>query len=100
MRSETRRRPNTPTYSAAVDPEELEITLIRDIPAGVSGPIGSYNLIPTPGFDADDEAHMAALCAKAAEMLFEAGYLVAGEWQRNRYTRSRYVALTSMHAGD
>lgn len=69
------------TYQAAFVLDDGEVTVIRDIHAGVSGPSGSY-----PAND-----------LKAAEhALFNAGYLVASEWDGPTANGGRWCRLTNM----
>lgn len=69
------------TYEAAFDPNDGEVTVIRNIHAGVSGPAGDY--------PADD--------LKAAEdALFNAGYLRTSEWGEPTANGARWCSLTSM----
>lgn len=69
------------TYKAAFNVEECEVTVVRDVRAGVSGPFGD--------FPADD--------LQAAERaLFDAGYLVASPWGELTVTGSRWCTLTLM----
>lgn len=53
------------TYQAAWNPTEGTVTAIESIPAGISGPCGTY-----PATSREE----------AATVLFAAGYLVAGAW--------------------
>ncbi len=52
-------------YSAAWSPDECEVTVVRDVYAGVSGPHGD---------------HPAASTAEADAVLFAAGYLRTDDW--------------------
>jgi hypothetical protein len=54
------------TYQAAWTPQDQEVTVVRDVYAGISGPFGSYP---------------AANREEAAAALFGAGYLVDGSWK-------------------
>lgn len=69
------------TYKAAFVPDNGEVTVICDVYTGVSGPSGSY-----PAND-----------LKAAERaLFNAGYLVASEWDEPTANGGRWCRLTNM----
>lgn len=68
------------TYTAAWSPEDNEVTVVRDIRAGICGPIGEYP---------------ATSRVEAAEALFAAGYLVDGDWTVSRLG-DHWVTLTPM----
>jgi hypothetical protein len=58
------------TYQAAWTPEDQEVTLIRNIRAGISGPFGDWP---------------AATLDEAVRVLAEAGYYPSGQWQETRF---------------
>lgn len=69
------------TYQAAFTPAAGEVTVIRDVRAGVSGPHGDF----------------AADTVEAAERaLFDAGYLIASPWSEPTSNGDRWCILTRM----
>ncbi|MBC9730717.1 DUF3560 domain-containing protein [Streptomyces sp. TRM68367] len=72
------------TYQAAFTPADREVTVIRDIPAGISGPFGEY---PADDLDAAERA------------LWEAGYAVASEWGKETVNGDRWCKLTRIPPG-
>lgn len=70
------------TYQAAFTPDTREVTVIRSIRAGISGPFGEY---PADTLGAAERA------------LFDAGYLVSGPWSEPTWNGSRWCGLASMH---
>lgn len=69
-------------YQAAWNFAEQAVTLVRDIPAGISGPAGTY-----PAADVE----------QAAAVLFAQGYLIASDWREAR-SGDLWAELTPMSA--
>lgn len=69
------------TYQAAFTPAEQEVTVIRDVRAGISGPYGEY---PADTIEAAERA------------LFDAGYLIAGPWGEPTSNGDRWCPITLM----
>jgi hypothetical protein len=69
------------TYQAAFNPGEQEVTAIRNIRAGISGPCGEY-----PAETLED----------AERALFDAGYLITSPWGDPTGNGSRWCSLTRM----
>lgn len=68
------------SFSAAWTPQDNEVTVVRDVHAGISGPFGSYP---------------ATSRAEAAQVLFANGYLTCGDWKIAR-SGDHWVSLTHM----
>ncbi|GGX51477.1 hypothetical protein [Streptomyces noursei] len=69
------------TYQAAFNAENGEVTVVRNIRAGISGPFGEY---PVDDLEAAERA------------LFDAGYLVTSPWGELNVGGSRWCRLTLM----
>jgi hypothetical protein len=69
------------TFKAAFNPENHEVTVVRHIHAGISGPFGEY---PADDLDAAERA------------LFDAGYLIASPWGELNVNGSRWCLLALM----
>lgn len=69
------------TYQAAFTPDSQEVTVIRDVRAGISGPYGEY---PADTIEAAERA------------LFDAGYLVTGPWGEPTSNGDRWCSITPM----
>lgn len=69
------------TYQAAFNSEENEVTVVRSVRAGISGPFGDY---PAGDLDAAERA------------LFDAGYLVTSPWGELTVNGSRWCTLSLM----
>ncbi|EST18063.1 hypothetical protein [Streptomyces roseochromogenus] len=72
--------PIVETFQAAFTPAEQEVTVIRNVRAGISGPYGEYT---------------AGTLEAAEQALFNAGYLVAGPWKSTR-NGDQWCDLTPM----
>lgn len=68
------------TYEAAFSPEDRDVTVIRSIHAGISGPA---ERLPADSIKA------------AARALFDAGYLTASQWTESR-CGDHWCALSRM----
>lgn len=71
-------------YQAAWSPTDAEVTVTRDVHAGVCGPAGTYP---------------AATLAEAEAALFAAGYLPADTWQAPRYDGGAHWVLLTAFKG-
>lgn len=69
------------TYQAAFTPDAGEVTVIRDVRAGVSGPHGDF---------------LADTLEAAERALFNAGYLIASPWSEPTGSGDRWCILTRM----
>jgi hypothetical protein len=69
------------TFKAAYTSADREVTVVRNVHAGISGPFGDY--------PAEDQ--------EAAERaLFDAGYLIASPWGELTVNGDRWCLLTVM----
>jgi|tagenome__1003787_1003787.scaffolds.fasta_scaffold20461015_4 hypothetical protein len=69
------------TFKAAFNAENREVTVVRHMHAGISGPFGDY---PADDLDAAERA------------LFDAGYLIASTWGELNVNGSRWCLLALM----
>lgn len=72
---------NDITFKAAFNAENSEVTVIRSIRLGISGPFGDY-----PAGDLE----------VAERALFDAGYLIASHWGELNVNGSRWCTLTRL----
>ncbi|MEY9842482.1 hypothetical protein [Streptacidiphilus sp. EB103A] len=70
------------TYNAAFDADAREVTVIRDVRGGISGPVGDYP---------------AATLDEAVRVLFDLGYTPCGPWTPYSYGRIVSARLSPMH---
>lgn len=72
------------TYQAAFTAADREVTVIRNVPAGISGPFGDF---PADDLDAAERA------------LWEAGYTVTTPWGEETVNGDRWCKLTRIPLG-
>jgi hypothetical protein len=78
---------STTTYEAAISCDLRHLTIIKNIPAGISGPFAHIE------FDGESELPT-ELTEYADEILFKHGFLTAGYW--TKHTNGHFATVTKM----